>query len=219
MSKSGIIGLGNRTTLHYIDQINKHYSLKHGGYSTCPFILINANFDLINPYLPDQFEQLKENLKPIVEQAKFHGIKRLLFPNITLHETLYKYPELTHEFEIIDPINEVLKEIDPNKNIIIVGSQYTSASTQLKNRLKESQIITSSIDEKTRSKLDQLRLALYEETESKQEVIEFNQLVHDLSQNHIILIACTELSTALSKHNSNVYDLVQAQVKAFINYL
>ena len=49
----GILGLGSRTTQFYIQELNRMFQAKKGGYSTCPFILLNTDFHKINTFLPE----------------------------------------------------------------------------------------------------------------------------------------------------------------------
>ena len=53
----GILGLGSRSTIFYMEQLNKIHQAVHGGYSTCPFMLINSDFNGINPFLPNSFKK------------------------------------------------------------------------------------------------------------------------------------------------------------------
>jgi aspartate racemase len=90
INKLGILGLGTSSTLHYVDELNKKFLQKFGGYSTCPFIMVNTNFNTINPFLPDQEIDLYKNLLPYLYFIEQISIKHLLVPNITIHEVLDK---------------------------------------------------------------------------------------------------------------------------------
>ncbi len=50
MNKLGIIGLGSKSTTYYIELLNLFYNKKHGGFNTCPFTMVNINFNEINPF-------------------------------------------------------------------------------------------------------------------------------------------------------------------------
>lgn len=54
INQLGILGLGSKSTLYYVEQLNTLYNRSFGGFSTCPFMMVNANFNDINPYLPDK---------------------------------------------------------------------------------------------------------------------------------------------------------------------
>ena len=90
MSKTqlAILGLGSRSTLYYLEQLNKVYNTKNGGYSTCPFFLLNTDFDTINPLLPNTSVQLDAILQSYLYQIEALDVAELLIPNITLHETI-----------------------------------------------------------------------------------------------------------------------------------
>jgi aspartate racemase len=60
----GLLGLGSYSTTFYLSKLNELYHQQYGGYSTWPFRMLNANFNDINPFLPNQFE----TLKPIIGQ-------------------------------------------------------------------------------------------------------------------------------------------------------
>ena len=214
--ENGIIGLGSRTTLHYINQINSQFNNKKGGYNTFPFLLLNANFENINPYLPNQYDKVNEQLLPLIQKAKQTGLKRLLFPNITIHETLYEYPALTEGIQLIDPINEVISVINTNQPVLIIGSAYTSYSSNLAKRFKDVGIRVNTNETATTDWVNDFRIKVYYEKETKEEVTVFNDLMESLAQNQSVLIACTELSTVLHTRHNNVFDLVGIQIKAFI---
>ncbi|MDG2431828.1 hypothetical protein, partial [Flavobacterium sp.] len=90
MSKEsvGLLGLGSRSTLYYIEQLNRLYNKKMGGYSTFPFMMINTNFDTINSLLPNPSNELDAVLTEYVTRLEKLEITAILIPNITLHETI-----------------------------------------------------------------------------------------------------------------------------------
>ena len=57
-TKLAILGLGSRTTSFYLKHLNNIYNEKKGGFSTCPFLLLNADFNTINSLLPYVSEDL-----------------------------------------------------------------------------------------------------------------------------------------------------------------
>ena len=79
----GILGLGSRSTLWYIEQLNARHQEIHGGFSTCPHVLLNTNFNQINPFLPDQFEQLEGVVKKYLDALVELGCSKILIPNMT----------------------------------------------------------------------------------------------------------------------------------------
>ena len=130
--KIGILGLGNRSTLYYIDKLNKKFNALFKGYSTCPFILYNIDFDKVNPYLPNQFNKLKPLLSLYIKEVKNLVINFLLIPNITLHESIDK---IYIDLDIAHPVQltiEKLVEREQNEAVVF-GSLYTVQASYLKN--------------------------------------------------------------------------------------
>ena len=68
-----ILGLGSRSTLFYLAELNTLYLQKKGGYSTCPFTLLNTNFDEINSYTLDLYLGQKENKNCIKHKIGLFG--------------------------------------------------------------------------------------------------------------------------------------------------
>ena len=84
----GILGLGSRTTAYYITELNRLYNLYKGGYSSCPFLLWNTNFDTINSLLPNPSKELDSATQQCINEIEKLDIDFILVPNITLHETI-----------------------------------------------------------------------------------------------------------------------------------
>lgn len=214
--EKGIIGLGSRTTLYYLNQINTLYNIEKGGFSTSPFLLINSDFDNINPFLPNQYNKIQEHLILLVNKAKELGIKKLLLPNITIYETLQKYPEIIKGIEVIDPITEVIQLLTKDKTMLIIGSKYTSCSVNLANRFEASGIRVNSTDSEITDWVDDFRIKIYKSKETNEEVTQFNDLIDSLSKQQAVIVACTELSTVLKKGHKDVFDLVAIQINTFL---
>ena len=214
--ENGVIGLGSRTTTYYINEINRQFNDKKGGYNTFPFLLINANFHNINPYLPNQYKKINEELVQLIKKAKQIGLSKIIFPNITIYETLYEFPYLSKDIKVIDPITEVITLIDKSKPILVVGSEYTSNSTNLAKRFKEDGFKVNTNESSISNWINDFRIRVYHEKETLQDTEEFNELIDSLALSQSVLIACTELSTVLQTKNNNVFDMVDIQIKAFI---
>ena len=118
----GIIGLGYRTTAYYLKKLNSLYNNNFGGDSTCPYFLLNVNFDKINPFLPYQFDKYEPVLQTaITTLTKQANLDAILVPNITLHQSLNK---LNGTISVIDPILLGLEELNIRK--ISMPGCYTS---------------------------------------------------------------------------------------------
>ncbi|WP_417881766.1 aspartate/glutamate racemase family protein [Xanthomarina gelatinilytica] len=205
----GILGLGHRSTLFYLDALNKAYHEEEQGYSTCPFILYNTDFNSINPYLPNQFKKLLPMLTSYLSNLEKLPISHLLIPNLTLHEAMDK---LDTNLKIIHPLPlgvNFLKKKDI-KETIVFGSKYTMTSTYLSNYFSSKGIQTRSPSNKDEEFIDALRQKIYSNTETLADRDAYNALIVKYSNKAHILIACTELS--ILNHPTHVVDMAQLQI-------
>lgn len=131
----GILGLGNRSTLFYLDQLNTRYNKSNGGYSTCPFKLLNANFDHINNLLPNTSVTLNGIVKHYLNELNTMNVTNAIVPNITLHETI---DQLTFETNLIHPVDCCIKEIEKKaqKKVVLFGSLHTMKSDYICSKFK-----------------------------------------------------------------------------------
>jgi len=207
----GILGLGSKSTVFYIEELNRRYNALKGGYSTFPFKLLNTNFNNINPFLPNQFEVLKNNLTPYIKETEKLNIEALLIPNITLHETL---DMLKLKIPIIHPVKnsiELLKEKEC-KDVVIVGSLYSMNSSYISSQLLNENIKVSLPSADDMKFIDGLRQKIYLNHESPEEVNQYNNLIKFYASTKTVLIACTELSLIFDSRSANVYDMARIQM-------
>ncbi len=212
----GILGLGHRSTLFYLDALNKEYHEEEQGYSTCPFILYNTDFNSINPYLPNQFKKLLPTLTSHLSNLEKLPISHLLVPNITLHEAMDK---LDTNLKIIHPLPlsvNFLKKKDI-KETIVFGSKYTMTSTYLSNYFSSEGIQTTSPSKEDVEFIDTLRQKIYLNTETLADINIYNTLVANYTKKTLVLIACTELS--ILKHPTHVLDMAKLQIKEAIKQI
>ncbi len=205
----GILGLGSRSTCYYITLLNQYYNEIKGGYSTCPFILYNSDFDKINPYLPNQFESLKQELSKSIERIKSLNIGTLLIPNITLHET---FDKLNSNIPITHPVKLAIEAIinSGQKNVYLFGSKYTMESEYISVSLKKSGINILNLDNDTVAFIDNFRQSVYKGIESPNDTKKFIVLQKQLSKTAPVVMACTELSVFAEEET---IDMVRLQVK------
>lgn len=212
----GLLGLGSRSTQFYIEQINRKYHLIHGGYSTCPFLLLNTDFNEINPFLPNKYKKLKENLIPYFKELKKLEISNLLIPNITLHETLDIFnDELNFPFSLVHPIKNTLNLLKKKKikEIVLIGSLYSMQGSYITNQFKNNGIKVTLPLENEMEFIDDFRQQIYNYEECSNNIIRFKQLIKRYSSKNSILIACTELSLVLNKITANTYDMARIQIE------
>ncbi len=212
--KKGILGLGNASTLFYVNEINTEFQRRNGGYSTCPFILYQVNFDEINPYLPHDFHILIPAVQNYFLEMKNIGIKTVLIPNITLHETV---DQIATDIHIIHAIDLTLKKLQKRKisRVVLFGTVFTMESEYMRRKFTEKQIQLISISLEDQLFVDNFRKKVYEGKETATDVLEFQKLCYLYSQQETLVLACTELSIHSIK-NVNIFDLVQIQINEFL---
>ena len=217
-SHIGILGLGSRSTLFYIKQLNEMYQEINGGFSTCPFILLNTNFDKINTFLPNKFEDIKRNLVPYLNKIQKFNIETLLIPNITLHQTIDMLT-LDSNVLLIHPIkNTVNLLVNKNeKEITLFGSLYSMNDSYIRNHFETKSIKVSIPTESDAKFIDDLRQKIYLNMESQEEINHYNKLVKGYSMSKPVVIACTELSIFSQDMNPKVYDMANIQINRVLN--
>lgn len=215
--KIGVLGLGNRSTLFYINALNERYNQIYKGFSTFPFILYNSNFDEINPFLPNDFINTEGALLRHLNEIKSLGIEFLTIPNITLHET---FDRLKFNILISHPISLTTEKLIRYKEseAVIFGSLYTMKSDYLKNSFDRKGIVLTEPSLSDREFVDQLRQDVYLGSESLAQIDEFNNVIRYYAKERPVIIACTELSVILDEKTSNIYDMANLQIENTLNY-
>ncbi len=218
----GVLGLGSRSTLYYLEQLNRNYNQLNGGYSTCPVKLLNADFDEINPYLPSQFSILKPVVKHYLEMLNEMGVERIVVPNITLHETIDRL-ELGHELKekLIHPVKEVITELQNRKSskVCIFGSYYTMTSEYLASKLDPILYEVYSPEEKDKKTIDNCRKKLYEGELNSEDLSALKKIIEKYTQDGVVVLACTELSLVYGKiKNKFVIDMIDVHVRNTLTY-
>ena len=214
-SHIGVLGLGSRATMFYIDQLNKKYHAVYGGYSTCPFVLLNADFNDLNPFLPNLFDELKTNLLPYFMALCKMEIGSLILPNITLHETVdLMEVESNFQYSVIHPIESTLTKLkkDEVKEVVLFGSLYSMQGSYIKKKFKERGISIVLPTEDEMNFTDDFRKCIYENKETSSDLIRFKQLVQSYAMSKSVVIACTELSLVLEVMKPKVYDMARIQI-------
>lgn len=218
MRKLGLLGLGNYTTVHYMEQLNSRFLNKKGGYSTCPFLLLNANFDTINPYLPNQFDCLEPVLLGYLKEIASLGIQQLLIPNITLHQTLDRLLEQhSFSFQVLHPIALAAKALQNQaiNQVVVFATAYTMQSSYIPDFLEKYHIQTIPPTDQQIQLSDTIRKEIYENGINTAINEKWKELIATANKNTAILIACTELSL-LPQLATNTFDLVDLQLQAAI---
>ena len=207
----GILGLGSRSTLFYIKELNRLYHQKKGGYSTCPFKLWNANFDTLNNLLPETSKKLEVLVKNYLVELQHLKVDAILIPNITLHETIDKIAVVP---KIIHPVHFTIKKLKEQgfNKVVLFGSLHTMETDYLKVAFKNENITIVLPSQAERLIIDAVRKNIYWETESEELLKEYTDIIEKYSVSYPVVLACTELSIVWDTVNSNVFDMSRIQI-------
>ena len=214
-TKLAILGLGSRSTSFYLKRLNNIYNKKNGGYSTCPFLLLNANFDAINSLLPTVSEKLDAAVSYYINQIKNLNIDYLLVPNITLHETIDR---LNISQNILHPVHLSIEKIKENKwdKVVLFGSLFSMKSDYIKNQFKENGIEVLLPNEKDMVFIDEVRKQIYNESETDDLLKKYHSIIQKYTEIHPVILSCTELSILKPKDNKMLLDMAEIQMEAAI---
>lgn len=212
----GILGLGSRSTLFYIRELNRLYHEKKAGYSTCPFKLWNVNFDPINKLLPQSSKKLEVLIINCIVELQQMKIDALLIPNITLHETV---DALDLKINIIHPVVLVIAELKKQgiEKVVLFGSLHSMETDYIKGNFKKEGIEVLLPSKEDRILIDTVRKNIYAETETLELLKQYNNTVVKYTEFYPVVLACTELSIAWNDASGNVYDMARIQIRIVID--
>lgn len=210
----GILGLGSRSTLFYISRLNELYNQKNGGYSTCPFLMVNSNLDLINPLLPERSEQLDHIMLTYIKELEQIETDHILFPNITLHETI---DHIGTTKNVLHPVYLTAKRLKAANldNVVLFGSLHTMQSDyiQLIFSAYGIEIILPTMDEM--NFIDTFRRNIYNQIETPNTIEQYDLLLEKYASTQPVVIGCTELSI-INTSTDNVWDMAHIQLEEAI---
>ena len=212
----GILGLGSRSTLFYLEQLNTQFHALKGDYHTFPSITHTVDFNTINPYLPNQFNTLKPVVKQQITSLFKDNVHSCIVPNITLHETI---DQLQFDKPILHPVTLSIQYLkDKNiSNVVIFGSLYTMSSDYITNQLQSEHITVTLPSKSEQITIDNCRKKLYNYSETDTDFEAYKALAEKYSKTSIVLIACTELSLwTIALKNTNVVDMALLQINKAI---
>ena len=209
--KLALYGLGSRATAYYLQELNKQYNLKKGGYSTCPLWLYNTNFNNINPLLPNTSKALDVIVKKDIQAIKAVQPHKIIVPNITLHETIDRIDTTT---DFIHPLPLTLEKIKQHQvsKILLVGSLHSMQAAYLNSFFKENSIAVLLPTGEEMELIDTARKAIYGYTETKKQVKAYQKILKNYAAKHIVVIACTELSILKPQGNRAIVDMADLQI-------
>jgi aspartate racemase len=207
-----ILGLGSRSTLYYLREINRLYNEKKGGYSTCPLILLNTDFDKINPLLPKMSAQLDAVIQSYLDKIATLEITLVVFPNITLHETLDR---LEINKNIIHPLHLSVSKIQEYKwcKVVLFGSLHSMQSNYIRSYFELNSIEVVIPSPSDMLFIDEVRKHVYNETETNEIINNYHSLIKEYAKNYPVVLCCTELSIVKPIGEINIIDMVQMQIE------
>ncbi|KAA5827930.1 aspartate/glutamate racemase family protein [Algibacter amylolyticus] len=216
--KLAVLGLGSQTTTFYISELNRLYNDKYGGYSTCPLIMWNANFDAINSLLPNISEELNSLTQGCINEIEKLDISHILVPNITLHESI---DQIEVRKTILHPVYLTVAKIKILKlsKVVLMASEYTMNSAYVRSVFNANKIEIEIPSEEDRLQIDTFRKQVYAKKETEEVIVNFHEIVEKYTVKTTVLLACTELSVFKPKNNKRLLDMVEIQIMEAINVL
>jgi aspartate racemase len=211
----GILGLGSSATLYYLEQIQAKFRKNNEEFSTCPYLLYQIDFQEINPHLPNQFSVLIPKLKVYLEQISKLGIKQLLVPNITLHETL---DQIQFDTEICHPVHLTTHYLNTKNisSITLFGTIYTMNSSYVTEKLSRKNIEVFLPTKEDQLWIDQFRKVVAQKEVSQSQVMNFHLLIKKYAIKNPVVLACTELSIHALKIENYCIDMAALQIEKFL---
>lgn len=213
----GLLGLGSRSTVFYLEKLNALYQELNKGYSTFPCVVLNIDFNSINPYLPDKTSDLLHNLKPVIKDLERLAIDHLVVPNITLHETLER---ITMRTRIIHPVMLCIERLHfyKKKKVTLIGSCYTMNADYVLKAFQKEEIAVETPTFKDQKVIDALRKKVYNRQETEEDLLAFRRLLETYKANSAVIICCTELSVINSEpNNAHSIDMALLQIEKAIS--
>ena len=219
MNNLGILGLGSKSTTYYIELLNLLYNKKYGGFSTCPFTMVNADFNDINTFLPNDFINIKKNILPYLHYISSLEISNLLIPNITIHQAIDDLINTEKfNFKLIHPVDVLISHLKLNgiENVVILGTKYTMEGNYIQTKLRQNNIHLSKASDEVIYEIEKIRIEIYNNNfeYKKNYLTEFAQSQPNLK----VILACTELSV-LANQNSLFIDMATLQIQKAIENL
>jgi len=220
LPRLGLLGLGSRSTCFYLQQLNQAYRAVFGHDNTCPLLLLNADFNEFNKYLPDQFSNLEPALLAYLNTFSDLPVDQVMIPNITLHACYDRlHSKTAQHLKVIHPVELAIKRLQDEglKEAVIFGSYHSMNSAVLSTQFNDAGIYLMKPEESDMTFIDNIRQRTYLDKETSQEYEDFNLLVKKYAQQSPVLIACTELSIVLKIDSLNIFDMVRMQVRNYLN--
>lgn len=206
----GIVKLGHYSVDFYLSEISRQ--------SNTNYTLIDCNFNEINRNLPENYQNLEPILSGLTASTYDQGIRKLLLPNITLHNIFYLFPKWLNGIELCDPFEHITIP-SSKKKVYVLGSRHIHTSLVFNERINNINLSPQVLNDETIKTIDTIRLNAYQNGYSSTDALTLSNIIQMLSQTHPVIIACSELSLSLANHtpfSSQVTDLANIQIAHFI---
>jgi aspartate racemase len=207
----GILGLGSQTTAFYLIELNRVFNEKKGGYSTCPLVLFNTNFDAINSLLPNVSYELDDIVQSYISELEKTAVEHLLVPNITLYETIDLLKFKKKILHSVDICVSKMKD-QKRKQVVLFGSLHIMKSEYIRTSFANNDIKIVLPTEENMQFIDQIRKDVYAEKQTEELITNYHLMIEKYTANHSVILACTELSI-FKINNKNVLDMAQLQIE------
>ena len=217
-TKLAILGLGSRTTSFYLKNLNNIYNKEKGGFSTCPFLLLNADFNTINSLLPYVSDKLDAAVSQYTVQINSLNLDFLLVPNITLHETIDR---LHISQNVIHPVHLSIKKIKENKwkKVMLFGSLFSMKSDYIKNQFITNDIEVILPNEEDMIFIDEVRKQIYNEVETDDLIKKYHSIIHKYTEENPVILSCTELSILKPIEHKMLLDMSEIQMEEAVKQI
>lgn len=206
----GIVKLGHYSVDFYLSEISKKSNTNH--------TLIDCDFNEINKHLPENYQKLEPILSGLTASTYDQGIRKLLLPNITLHNIFYLFPKWLNGIELCDPFDHIA--IPPSrKKVYVLGSRHIYSSSVFNERINNINLSPQTLSSEIIKTVDTIRLNAYHNGYSSKDAMTLLNIAHTLSQTYPVIIACSELSLSLAHHtpySNQITDLANIQIAHFI---
>lgn len=188
----GVLGLGSHSTKYFINLLNEKYYKDKGGFATKPFLMLNANFNDINPHLPFEFEAIEKGLKPWLDQLRSYDVDQILLPNITLNFAGYFMSKELFK-NVLNPFDLLIEKLEEEQKdkITFLGTRHMTQNDLMTEFFAKHKITLLSMSDSLRADLDVLRSEVYREGIGERKVKSFGQILDEVENP---VIGCTELS-------------------------
>ena len=202
-----VLGLGLKSSLWYLERI--HVAYAHSPDQTAPVHVNWVDFSSINAHLPDAWEHLLPEVERVMQEFAEGSNGALLVPNITLHQALDRIDgpwssRLIHALDLPE---------GQGRQAAVYGTRHTHRLGHVSNALQKSGWKVVPVSEHATGLADQVRTSAYAGGTDPAVLRAFASELVRTSATATPVIACTELSMALSgMHLEGVLDLACAQI-------